>query len=193
MVRTVLVGLVLGLCAQDAQANPQLGEGQTSLSVFAGHMTNDGWETVVLRPSQIDWVDDRVLGLAVARDWAIQGTNLRFGVEGSLVKHTGPIQDHVEVNAPLTLRYRAPDPVIPVQGAAFGLGLSYAGDRPQVEVARKGDSQKLLAHWFAEVELGTPDWAVAPFVRLHHRSDGYIIAPFDTGSNAVVVGLRYRF
>lgn len=165
---------------------------QTTLSVFAGQMTDDGWETIVLKPSETEWIDSYLAAAVIGRDWTVWNPRLRFGIEGQLVKHWGE-QDHVEISVPLTIRYRALDPWIPVQGASFGLGLSYASEVPQVEVDRKGDSQKWLAHWYAELEFGKPDWTVYPFLRLHHRSDGYVIADFDTGSNGVVFGLRYPF
>lgn len=165
---------------------------KSAVSLFGGQMTNDGWETIVLKPGQTEWIDSHLVGLVIERDWQIWNPRLRFGVEASLVKHWGA-QDHLELNVPLYIRYRALDPWIPIQGASFGLGLSYASEVPQVEVDRKGESQELLAHWYAELELGKPNWAVYPFIRLHHRSDGYVLADFDTGSNAVVFGLRYPF
>ncbi len=191
--RLGLAALVLSMSYDMAQADGRFFEdGQTALAAFAGQLTDDGWETIVLDTGNITWIDSYVAALIVSRDWTALNPRLRFGVEGQAVVHTGE-QDHLEVNVPLYIRYRALDPWVPVQGAAFGLGLSYATDVPEVEVERKGESQRLLAHWFAEVEFGRPNWTVYPFLRLHHRSDGYVIADFDTGSNAVVVGLRYPF
>lgn len=165
---------------------------QWSFSVFAGQMANDGWETIVLDPTEIEWLDSNLAAAVIGRDWTLGNPRLRFGFEGQLVKHWGD-QDHYEISVPLTVRYRALDPWIPLQGASFGLGLSWASEVPKIEVERKGESQQVLAHWYAEVEFGRPDWVVYPFLRLHHRSDGYVIADFDTGSNGVVFGLRYPF
>lgn len=189
--------LAAGVCAV-ALAGPvaakelAFSDPQMAFSGFAGQMTDDGWETIVLSPQDTEWLDSHLGALILSKDWAFGDPRLRVGFEGQVVKHWGD-QDHMEFNVPATIRYRALDPVIPVQGASFGLGLSYATEVPQVEVDRKGDSQRLLAHWYAEVEFGKPDWAVYPFLRLHHRSDGYVIADFDTGSNAVVFGIRAPF
>ncbi len=195
-VRSGLAILATLLSAQAAAAQdadqPFFSDPRNSFSVFGGQMTNDGWETIVIRSGDTEWLDSNLAGAVIARDWTAFNPRLRFGIEGTVVKHWGQ-QDHVEFDVPLYVRYRALNPPVPVQGVAFGLGLSYAMEVPQVEVDRKGQSQKLIAHWFAELEFGKPDWVVYPFLRLHHRSDGYVLADFDTGSNAVVIGLRYPF
>ncbi|WP_138470959.1 hypothetical protein [Poseidonocella sp. HB161398] len=164
----------------------------SALSAFAGRMTWGDYGTIAYAPGSIDWAESRLYGLAYSRDRALGGHGVRIGWEAQLVAHEG-VSNHVAVNLPATIRYRAADPVLPWQGAAFGLGASFASEAPELEKERKGQSQQVLPYWFMELEFGKPSWEVAPFLRIHHRSDGFIFAPFDTGSNAVVLGLRHAF
>ncbi len=168
------------------------GEWSSAVSGFAGRMTWGDYGTIAYSPQEIDWADSRFYGLAYSRDRATGWGGLRLGWEMQLVVHEG-ISDHVALNVPATVRYRVADPVVPFQGAAFGLGASFASETPRLEVERKGQSQRVLPYWFMELEFGKPSWRASPFLRIHHRSDGFVFAPFDTGSNAVAAGLRLSF
>lgn len=180
---------MLRACVAAADESPAL---RNAVSLFGGELTGDGWETIVHSPGETDYRSSWLAGVGVSHEWPIFDPRLSLGLEGQLVRHFGE-QTHWEVNAPVVLRYRALAPALPLSGAAFGLGLSYASERPEIEADRKGQAQRMLAYWMAEIEFGKPGWAALPFIRLHHRSDGYFIADFDTGSNAVVFGLRHRF
>jgi hypothetical protein len=77
--------------------------------------------------------------------------------------------------------------------AAFGLGLSYAGEPPEVEVEIEGDSEQWLIYWVAELTAGPTDapWAIA--LRLHHRSTAFGLMGEEGRMNAMGLGLRWRF
>jgi hypothetical protein len=163
----------------------------TSASLLVGRMTDDAWEDVFLDPGGLGFPDSRLLGVTLAREWRRAGSALSFGVELQAVRHSG-VQDHLEVNAPITARLHLPGGAVP-GSLALGLGLSNASDRPEVELARSGETQRTLAYWLIESELGP--WSRGPsiFLRLHHRSDAFGLFDADAGSNALVVGLRRRW
>ena len=192
----VLISLALSICGCAALADgllPEMtGRGQ-SVSLMAGRMTWDDYGTLAYAPQDIDWAPSRFVAGIYGRHWALTARpRVRLGYEAAVLIHDG-VNDHIELTLPAVIRYRALDPVVPWQGAAFGLGVSIASTPPELEIARKGQSQRAIPHWFMELEFGKPDWAVAPFLRIHHRSDGFIFADFDTGSNGVGLGLRWQF
>ncbi len=80
-----------------------------------------------------------------------------------------------------------------VTSAAFGLGLSYATELPEVEVEIEGESQQLLIYWVMELTAGPlrSPWAVS--LRLHHRSVAWGLMADEGGMNAVGLGVRWKF
>lgn len=192
-VKTLPPIIALSMAVLAGPATAELWEDrQQAVSVFGGQMTWNDYGTIAYKPGDVEWADSHFAGVAYSRDWEGPIPQIRLGFEAQLVTHWG-INDHVALNLPATIRYRALDPWIPVQGAAFGLGFSFASEPPQIEIERKGKSQEVLPYWFMEIEFGTPDWRAVPFVRIHHRSDGYIFADYDTGSNGVAAGVRVPF
>ena len=163
---------------------------EQQLAVFGGIHVAQNWEEVFADPANIEWRDSFLLGAAYGREWDTRFSAVTLGFELQALKHAGE-QDHFEFNLPAFLRLHPPEPV-PVRSFGFGLGLSYATEVPEVEVLRKGQSQQLLFYWAIEAEFGRKD-ALATFVRLHHRSDGFGFFETDTGSNFLVVGLRRRW
>ncbi len=158
----------------------------------AGSMTADSWETVLGFEDDIQWTAPRLVGGGAYLERAVLWHRLWVGAEALALLHMDA-DPHWEVTLPATLRYRALDPWVPFQGAAAGLGVSYATATPELEIARKGESNRFLLHWFVELEFGRTSWAAAPFLRLHHRSDGFGLVDVDTGSNGVLLGLRVPF
>ena len=77
--------------------------------------------------------------------------------------------------------------------SAFGLGLSYASELPEVEVEIEGDSEQWLIYWVAELTAGPNDapWAIT--LRMHHRSPAFGLMGDEGGVNAMGLGLRWRF
>lgn len=161
----------------------------TTLAVVAGRMTDDTWYDVLFEPGSLTWRDSYMAGAMLAREWPLGRAGF-VGVEGQINRHWGE-QDLWEIAAPLYLRSLRPEsPLIP--SLAYGLGLSWTSEVPAVEVDRKGESQQMLAYWFIELEFASRA-RTRPFVRLHHRSDAFGTFEADTGSNALLLGLRREF
>jgi hypothetical protein len=161
------------------------------VTAFAGLITANAWEDAVL-VWDADYLKSGIVGFALGQDLVRRG-RLSLGYEVQLAGHFG-IQDHVEVNAPLVLRYdRAGHRIAPIGSLAFGIGPSWASEKPQVEIDLDGDTTRTMIYWMGEVGFDLPGDTVEGVLRLHHRSDGYGLFPVDSGSNAVVVGFRRRF
>jgi hypothetical protein len=76
---------------------------------------------------------------------------------------------------------------------AFGLGLSYATELPEVEVELEGSSHQSLIYWALEFTAGPPNASWEVLMRLHHRSVAWGLMGEDGGVNALGLGFRYRF
>jgi len=75
-----------------------------------------------------------------------------------------------------------------------GLGPSYATDTPELEVEINEDTSRFLVFWMLELALGLPAYPhVALITRIHHRSDAFGLIADGGGSNALAVGLKWRF
>jgi hypothetical protein len=154
-----------------------------------------GWEDILLNPFEAQFVDVFLLAGALSRPYALYRDGaLSLEAEGQVARYFGD-QDHWELNAvPLMVRWhRFPWSGRVDTSAAFGLGLSYASELPEVEVAIEGDSSRLLIYWVLEMTAGpvAAPWAVS--LRLHHRSVAWGLMGEEGGMNAVGLGVRYRF
>ena len=177
--------LALGVASPSALAR------ETEASVFAGAHVDDNWPEVFRDPSGLDWRDTALAGVTWGRSWPSADGSVRLGFEVQMAAHAGE-QDHLELNLPVTLRWRMPRP-LPVRSLAAGAGPSWASEVPRVEVLRKGDSARLMLYWMLEAEFGPREAERSVFLRLHHRSNAYGLFAEAGGSNAVVLGLRRRW
>lgn len=166
------------------------GESPWELTLFGGQMTDNVWEEAIL-PGKTEWVDSYLVGLGAARDFAAWRA-FDFGFEGQIVGHFGA-QDHFEFNLPLYARYYTPPSWRVFKSFTFGLGLSYATRVPQTEIDRDGRSTREMFYWMGEIEFHLPSDHYTMVFRLHHRSDGYGVFAENSGSNALVLGLRREF
>ena len=164
----------------------------SAIAVFGGLMTDNNWEDALV-PWNLDYRDSTFVGLAVSHVIGQFGDRLGFEIEGQIVRHFGD-QDHWEFNLPLVGRWHAFswDAVVDTS-LAFGIGPSYASEKPKVEVANDGDSRRLLVYWMAEIEVGPPDEGWSAILRLHHRSGAFGLVADKGSSNAIVIGFRQRF
>jgi hypothetical protein len=164
---------------------------RNAVTAFAGQMTDNAWEEVATN-DDVSKRDAYLAGLAYSRelvgrpDWALE-------IEGQVVKHFHA-EHHWEFNGALVGRWRGFPwrETIPTS-VAFGIGPSYATEVPLQEIARDGQSARLLIYWMAEFEMGLPDRPWSAIARLHHRSSGYGALAEDGGSNWLVFGIRRRF
>jgi hypothetical protein len=190
------IGLAVLLTAGAARAEGQVrqvGDRPWAASAFAGFLSTDSWEDVLIRPGDVDFENSYLVGAAVSRRLARFGDEVDLELEAQLVKHVGD-QDHVEANIPLIVRWRAfPWDEHVDTSAAFGLGLSAASETPRVEDANLRSSAPVMAYWMLELEAGAPGSDYQGFIRLHHRSTAFGLFAEDGGSNSVVIGLRRRF
>jgi len=169
-------------------ATPAAPQAETGYSVFAGQMSDNEWGEFFDDWGSIRFRDATTFGVGVNREWPVW----RLGYLGTELQVLGWVgeQRHLEFTLPLTIRTpRTESPYIP--SLAYGVGLSYATSPPESEIARTGESTELLAHWFFEIEFGGPgsDWR--PYLRLHHRSHAWEAFDARTGSNALLVGVRW--
>jgi hypothetical protein len=176
--------LALLLAPDISRADPR-----STVAVTLGQMTSNTWQDVLFEPGSVDLRESWIAGIMVSREWPL-GQIGYAGIEAQLNLHWGG-QGYLEIAAPVYLRSVRPRrPYIPA--LAYGLGLSLASAVPKVEVDRRGESQNLLAYWFIELEFASRA-ELRPFIRLHHRSDAFGVFETDTGSNAILLGLRRDF
>ena len=197
MRNTLAAAMLAATCAQPhaaAASETPAERPRNAVLGFGAWMTNEKWEDLVLSPHDIDFEDAGLVGVALSRRVAEPLEGLSFELEGQIVKHFGD-QTHWEVNAPIvTARWsRFPWDETVATSVAYGLGLSVASEKPELEVANEGDSEKVMAYWLIEIALGSPgsDWEFVG--RIHHRSPAYGLFGDDGGSNALALGIRRRF
>jgi hypothetical protein len=119
---------------------------------------------------------------------------LALEAEGQVVYNFGE-QHHWEFNVvPIVARWqRFPWDARVATLAAFGLGLSYATEVPEVEVEIEGESHQLLIYRVAELTAGPVNAPWSASLRLHHRSVAWGLMGDEGGMNAVGMGIRYQF
>jgi len=165
-------------------------------SLYAARISSEvGWEDILLDPIGARYVDAFLVAGALSRPYArLKDGALLLEAEGQVVYNFGE-QHHWEFNVvPIVARWqRFPWDDWLATSAAFGLGLSYATELPEVEVEIEGQSEQLLIYWVAELTAGPLDapWAVT--LRMHHRSVAWGLMGEDGGMNAMGLGLRWRF
>jgi len=164
------------------------------LNIFAGQMTTNNWENFFGVGEALDFKNSYFIAAGLAKRIGAYKKMASFEIEGQAVKHFN-IQNHWELNALVTARWDAFwwDKYIDTS-LAFGLGPSYATAEPEIEILNDGTTSKWLAYWMIELTLGLPEYShVALITRLHHRSNAYGLFADKGGSNALAIGLKYRF
>lgn len=193
--RRVLAAGALAAVLVGVGPAPAAGATPDAVTVYGGRFSVNPWEDFFLSPGGIDYLDGWLL--AVAPSWSLVDRDARWALEaeGQLVKHFGG-QDHEEINAALTFRWRGAHGGPGWRtGAAFGIGPSWASRTPLLEEEiNGGGSERVLVHWFIEGTLRPAGWGPWRLVaRLHHRSGAYGWVADEGGSNVPSLGLRRRF
>jgi hypothetical protein len=135
---------------------------------------------------------------AVGASTTLYRFNPHLSLEGemNLVRHWGR-QDHFEVNASVNLRWSTfPWDHHVDTSVAYGLGPSYAFERPPIEVRPDRPAAHRLAFMMGELAFAPPGQRGASWeglIRIHHRSGVFDLVSKASGSNFVTAGLRYRF
>ena len=165
-----------------------------ALSVYTGQMTSNNFEDFFTEEA-VNFKDSYLLAISLARNLGHWKDKLSYEVEGQLVKHFNR-QKHWEFNLLGILRWEKFfwDDWLETS-AAFGLGPSYATEKPEIEIENDSETARFMVYWVVEL-------AIAPFksqpqleliTRIHHRSDAFGLVADDGGSNALAVGFKYRF
>jgi hypothetical protein len=192
---TVSLGLVLMLPGAVPTCAEPLSNGWAATVYGARISSETGWEDILLNPLGAEFVDAYLIAAALSRRYAsYQDAALALEAEGQVVYNFGE-QHHWEFNVvPVVARWqRFPWSDRVDTSIAFGLGLSYATEKPAVEVEIEGDTEQLLIYWVLEGTLGPVDAPWALSLRLHHRSVAWGLMGNDGGMNAVGLGVRYEF
>lgn len=132
--------------------------------------------------------------LSISRELTVCNASLTLDGEIDVGRHTGA-QDHLEYDAALLARWHAfPwDDSLPTT-AAFGLGGSFANQRPKIEKKDPKGAERSLLFMTLEWEFAASAshrWKT--ILRIHHRSDAYELLGEGTGSNFVGFGIRRSF
>ncbi len=157
--------------------------------------SEDRWENVFFNPLFSSYVDDYLLVAALSKRYALLWDGaLQLEAEGQ-VAYVFSDQHYWQLNAaPIVMRWQQfPWNHTVATSAAFGLGLSYATQLPELEVELEGASKQLLVYWVAELTAGPPEGSWALTLRLHHRSVAYGLFGDEGGMNALGLGVRYTF
>lgn len=187
----VLCLLLSALMATDRA----LAQEQTfALNLYAAKLTSNNWEEFFTDSEQLDFVASKLFVISLAKQVATYRQMIDYEIEGQLAKHNG-IQQHWELNGLGAVRWNPFwwDRFLETS-AAFGLGLSYASEKPRAEIRSEGSTEPWMLYWMMEVAFSLPQWPeVALISRIHHRSEGYGLLADEGGSNALAIGLKYRF
>lgn len=163
-----------------------------AISIYAGRVTRDRW--IESLPPGVNFADSYIL--ATGLTWPLKSLRdgaVTYELEGQVVKHFGD-QDHLEFNLPVAVRWHkfGWDGSVDTS-MAFGLGPSWATQKPEIEAEVSGATSKFLVYWFAEISLGPPDSGWSVILRLHHRSKAFGLVAEKGGSNTLAAGIRFDY
>lgn len=171
-----------------------MAESDFALTVYGGRMSdgnarntstfNAGFTDAYVMVGALSWTFARYLE-----------DSLSFELEGQVGKWGGD-QHNMEFNLPVVVRWsKFPWNPSVATSLAYGLGPSYATQKPEAEIEKHDSTKKFLAYWFGEIALGPPHTKWAGVFRIHHRSGafGLIADPGESGSNTLAIGLKYQF
>jgi len=165
-----------------------------SLSVYGAQMTNNHFEHF-LTGKKVETRASYLMAVALAQRLGGWRDQLSYEVEGQLVKHFD-LQTHWEFNLLGVLRWEQfPWDRWLDSSVAFGIGPSWATEKPQIELDNDGTTAQLLVYWMLELAIVpvTSQPQIELFSRIHHRSDVFGLVAEDGGSNALALGVKYRF
>jgi hypothetical protein len=190
-----VAALLAAALAAPAQAD-ELAHPHT-FTLYSGRISaEETWHDVLLKPYSSNYTDSYLIAGSYMHAYREQLDGaLRMEYEVNVAYNFGP-QDYWELNvAPITLRWqRFPWDKHFRSSIAFGLGLSYAFEYPEIEYELENDTQQLLLFWQLELTAGPREGPWSAVLRLHHRSPGWgAMGISDGGMNAPSLGFRYAF
>jgi len=189
-------GVVLAMILALAPKTVSAGTDNWFASAYVGQYSNTALNEIIRFNTDVE--DSYVTVLSVGKGLGtIWNDRIGMELEGQLGTHSGD-QSHQEVNLSFTLRWLPfPWDQYLDTSFAFGNGLSYAMEEPELEIREADDNEttRLLYYILVETAFSLPDrpqWDL--FIRIHHRSS--VFGTFDNtfaASNFVGLGLRYHF
>lgn len=190
----VFFSLMCLMISMPTKAQGQSDKKLWAVTLYQTVLTEDPIEDVVSGRADYD-SDFQLTALGLSRKIPVADPRYDFEWEIQAVKHTQG-QDHEELNALVAVRwYPFPwDNYLNTDFAA-GVGVSYATELPEFEVANHDEAAQFLAYILLELEFrprSWKDWSVV--LRSHHRSGAYeLINNVRGASNSLGVGIKYRF
>ena len=187
---TILLFTVLGSTISIVWADERL----YALNVYAGRLTSNHWEEFFHNTQELDFKRSYLVAIAMARRIGTYRDKASFEIEGQVVKHFN-FQTHWELNALVTARWETFwwDDVLDTS-LAFGLGPSFATDKPEIEIENNEETSRFLVYWMLELAVALPKYShIAWITRIHHRSDAFGLIADGGGSNALAMGLKWQF
>lgn len=165
------------------------------ISLYAGRFSNTALNELVRFDT--DFKDSDVFVLSAGKEFGRYKDLVSYELEGQVGGHTG-LQSHLEVNGSFTLRWlKFPWDRYLDTSFAFGNGLSYAFQKPELEerYSDNGETSNILYYILVEWAFALPrdpQWEI--ILRAHHRSSVFgLIDGLFAASNFGGVGIRYRF
>ncbi len=173
----------------------QADEKKNYLSVYGGRTTERDLQTLATLRYE-GFINSYIGVVALGRELYTYKTGLmRWEIEGQVGKHWG-YQHHWETNALVTLRWlKFPWDHVLDTSFAVGDGISYASQKPKMELDKMGKTSNVLNYLMFEWECIIPNHTnVSLFARIHHRSGVYgLINNISGGSNMLTGGFRIKF
>lgn len=189
-----IIAVLILLALMPAFIGNSLAEQDFAVTVYGGRMTDGDFGEALT--GQADFIDAYVLVGALSWTFARYYENaLSFELEGQVGKWFED-SDHWELNIPVAIRWsKFPWNRHVATSLAYGLGPSFASEKPQAEIDEHDTTKKFLVYWYAELALGPPQSNWAGVLRIHHRSGafGLVADRGEGGSNTLCLGLKYRF
>ncbi|MGI9290906.1 MAG: hypothetical protein ACR2QG_06480 [Gammaproteobacteria bacterium] len=197
MNKSILLGLILLIpfpaIGQESAGKPPPAY-DWAVTAYGGKLTGDSFDDVLSGDADFD--NEKVWVVALSRRFTRFKWDIDLEGEVQLGKHDS-LTKHWEVNGLLDLRWnRFPWDRYLDTSAAWGVGLSYATEKPEFEIKEQGATNRLMAYILFELAMSLPQypqWAVV--ARWHHRSAawGLFEDDIETASNAIGLGIKRRF
>jgi len=165
-----------------------------SLNFYGGELTSNHWEEFFNPFDTLDFQDSYLAAFGLAKKVGRYKQFISFELEGQIVKHVHK-QTHWEFNALATTRWEPfPWDKYLDTSIAFGLGPSWATEKPPIEIRNEGDTEQFMVYWMIEFAFSFPEQTRWAFItRIHHRSEAYGLIADKGGSNALALGVKYNF
>jgi hypothetical protein len=166
-----------------------------AVTIFAARMTGNNVEDFLSPPPDVRFRNAYFAGAGYSRRLATFFEALDLEALGQIAEHFGGRHgDQWEFDGALGIRWtRFPWNKILPTSIAFDLGPSYETGLQPDEAAINGQTERWLAFWLAELEVGPPESLWSAVARIHHRSTGFGLFGKSGGSNSIALGIRRKF